>query len=131
MKSPDTSILPLLPLSLLFVASIAIAAPDPKSKAGPGEQAQPMEPSERVEQQRERQRVERQTERQTEWHEQVREEARPASADERAAEMKARNEEKQRIKEEYRASGEKQKGKKPWWKFWESNEDTSTGPDGD
>ena len=38
---------------------------------------------------------------------------------ERAEEMLARKDERKQIQEEYRASGEKQKGKKPWWKFWE------------
>ena len=45
-----------------------------------------------------------------------------------SAEMRNRNEERKEIKEEYRtavksAEQERQTGKKPWWKFWGSEEE--------
>lgn len=40
------------------------------------------------------------------------------NASQTAQQMRERNEERKEVKEQYQASDEKVKGKKPWWKFW-------------
>ena len=36
--------------------------------------------------------------------------------------MRERRDERKEIQQEYRDSGEKQSGKKPWWEFWDEDE---------
>ncbi len=40
------------------------------------------------------------------------------SGSQKSQEMRARQAESKAIKDDYKTSGEKVKGKKPWWKFW-------------
>ena len=45
----------------------------------------------------------------------------------RSQEMQERSQERKQIQEEYHSEGEKAKGKKPWWKFWGSDESDGKG----
>ena len=44
------------------------------------------------------------------------------SGNAKALEMRERRDERKEIQQEYRDSGEKQSGKKPWWEFWDEDE---------
>lgn len=58
--------------------------------------------------------------------ERLRKDAGQASGKAESVEKKARNEERKQVKEEYKTAtrsgdADKVKGKKPWWKFWGSD----------
>ncbi|MBD3648237.1 MAG: hypothetical protein HUJ31_12480 [Pseudomonadales bacterium] len=103
----------LIAVPFIFCASLATAAPQGKGEKGMDQPAMTGPQSEA------RQEMAAQRREMAEDMDEQDQEMAKEHMDEQAKTMQARKEERKEIKEEYKESGEKTKGKKPWWKFWE------------